>query len=60
MASPQAALATLKNILAQESARKARAYRAGERAKTNGWFRESPFYNDPLSDEYFFKGYDGA
>lgn len=34
------------------------AYDAGRKAKEHGWERLSPYYEDEVSDVYFFAGYD--
>jgi hypothetical protein len=47
-------------ISATECARAlAKAYAAGERARTCKYSRTSTYYNDPLADEFFYAGYDG-
>lgn len=37
-----------------------KAHGAGEHAKYCGWARVSPFYQDGVSDDFFYKGYDGV
>lgn len=37
-----------------------RAHSRGEVAKSNGWARISPYYNDAVSDDFWFKGFDGV
>jgi hypothetical protein len=35
-----------------------RAYMSGVKAKSRGWFRLSPFYENPPADKYFYAGFD--
>lgn len=35
------------------------AYERGVHARKSGWERLSPYYEDEVSDVYFFAGYDG-
>lgn len=37
-----------------------KAFESGKKAKKNGWSDLSPFYNDPVADEYFAYGYHGT
>lgn len=37
-----------------------RAHSRGEVAQSNGWARLSPYYNDIVSDDFWFKGFDGV
>lgn len=40
--------------------RNMKAHSRGEVAKSNGWARLSPYYNDGVSDDFFYKGFDGV
>ena len=39
--------------------KKENAHAKGITAKKNGFFRTSPFYEQPELDYFFYKGYDG-
>jgi hypothetical protein len=34
------------------------AYKRGQRAAFQGWARVSPYYEQPMLDQHFFKGFD--
>jgi hypothetical protein len=35
------------------------AFLSGQKAKTRGWSRTSPFYESEMQDAFFYGGYDG-
>jgi hypothetical protein len=37
-----------------------KAHSSGERAQACGFARVSPFYEDAVSDDFFYKGFDGV
>lgn len=37
-----------------------KAHSSGDRAQACGFARVSPFYEDAVSDDFFFKGFDGV
>lgn len=45
--------------LAKRAQMDKRAHEAGVIAKHRGWHRVSPYYKDPMSDRFWFAGYDG-
>lgn len=49
----------LRETLVARIEQNARAWRAGVKARDLGLYRVSPFYEDPVSDEFFFAGFDG-
>ncbi len=45
--------------IANRAAQDRRAHHAGEVARELNRFRVTPYYNDPISDRFWYAGYDG-
>lgn len=48
------------DFLQKRVQRNADAFKSGEKAKRCGWYEISPYYDDPVSDDFFHAGFRGV